>query len=98
MQGIHLIDGLIVVVYLARVVGGQLQAMDEPLEVQPFALTEVPWDELAFATMRRALHLFFADRRQGCFNTHVEDFVRPPASPRKTGHTPPSHREKSGIG
>ena len=51
---------VIVVVYLARVVGGQLQAMDETLEVQTFALTEVPWDELAFPSTRDALTEYLA--------------------------------------
>src|SRR5882724_4995715 len=46
---------VVVIVYLARVVGGQLQAMDETLEVRTFALAEVPWDELAFPSTRDAL-------------------------------------------
>jgi ADP-ribose pyrophosphatase YjhB (NUDIX family)/predicted RNA-binding Zn-ribbon protein involved in translation (DUF1610 family) len=51
---------VIVVVYLARVIGGQLQAMDETLEVQTFAPTEVPWDELAFPSTRDALTEYVA--------------------------------------
>jgi ADP-ribose pyrophosphatase YjhB (NUDIX family) len=51
---------VIVVVYLARVVGGQLQAMDETLEVQTFAPAEVPWDELAFPSTRDALTEYVA--------------------------------------
>jgi hypothetical protein len=33
----------------------------------------VPWDELAFRTVRRTLELFFDDRRQGRFGIHVAD-------------------------
>jgi len=51
---------VIVVVYLARVIGGQLQAMDETLEVQTFAPAEVPWDELAFPSTRDALTEYVA--------------------------------------
>lgn len=46
---------VVVVVYLAEVIGGELQAMDETLEVQTFALDEIPWDDLAFASTRDAL-------------------------------------------
>ena len=46
---------VVVIVYVAKVVGGQLQAMDEALEVRTFAPTEIPWEELAFASTRDAL-------------------------------------------
>lgn len=46
---------VVVVVYLAEVVGGQLQAMDETLEVRTFAPEEIPWDEIAFQSTRDAL-------------------------------------------
>ena len=51
---------VIVVVYLANVLGGQLQAMDETLEVQTFAPAAVPWPELAFPSTRDALHDYLA--------------------------------------
>jgi len=51
---------VVVVVYLANVVGGQLQAMDETLEVRTFTTTEIPWEELAFPSTRDALTDYFA--------------------------------------
>jgi ADP-ribose pyrophosphatase YjhB (NUDIX family) len=51
---------VVVVVYLADVVGGQLQAMDETLEVQTFSPAEIPWDELAFPSTRDALREYLA--------------------------------------
>ena len=51
---------VVVVVYLAQVVGGQLQAMDETLEVGTFTSAEVPWAELAFASTRDALTDYLA--------------------------------------
>src|SRR5215813_2917195 len=51
---------VIVIVYLARVIGGELQAMDETLEVRTFAPGEVPWDELAFPSTRDALTEYVA--------------------------------------
>jgi len=46
---------VVVVVYLAKVTGGDLQAMDETLEVRTFAPQEIPWDDLAFPSTRDAL-------------------------------------------
>lgn len=51
---------VVVVVYLADVVGGQLQAMDETLEVQTFSPAEIPWDDLAFPSTRDALQEYLA--------------------------------------
>jgi ADP-ribose pyrophosphatase YjhB (NUDIX family) len=51
---------VVVVVYMAEVVGGQLQAMDETLEVRTFSSDEVPWDELAFPSTRDALADYLA--------------------------------------
>jgi mutator protein MutT len=46
---------IIVIVYVASVVGGELQAGDETLEVRTFAPEEIPWEELAFPSTRDAL-------------------------------------------
>jgi ADP-ribose pyrophosphatase YjhB (NUDIX family) len=46
---------VIVVVYLADITGGELQAMDETLEVGVFTPEEIPWDDLAFMSTRDAL-------------------------------------------
>jgi ADP-ribose pyrophosphatase YjhB (NUDIX family) len=46
---------VVVVVYLAKVIAGELQAMDETLEVRMFAPQEIPWDDLAFPSTRDAL-------------------------------------------
>ncbi len=50
----------------------------ETLETQLFREEEIPWDELAFETMRRTLRHFFADRRRGLFQLHVEDIPQAP--------------------
>lgn len=51
---------VIVIVYAAEVIGGQLQAMDEALEVCTFSPAEIPWDELAFLSTRDALRDYVA--------------------------------------
>ncbi len=46
---------------------------EESLEVRLFHEHEIPWDELAFETVRRSLRLFFADRGAGTFVFRMED-------------------------
>lgn len=48
-------DEVAVVVYAARVMGGDLRANDECLEVAVFPPEQIPWDELAFTSTRQAL-------------------------------------------
>lgn len=51
---------VVVVVYLADIIGGELQPMDETLEVRAFALEEIPWEELAFTSTSDALRDYLA--------------------------------------
>ncbi|MGQ9857156.1 MAG: NUDIX hydrolase [Thermodesulfobacteriota bacterium] len=46
---------VIVVVYRAEVIGGELRPGDEALEARVFDNQEIPWDELAFPSTRDAL-------------------------------------------
>ena len=45
----------VVVVYLAKYTGGELQAGDETTEARVFGLKEIPWEDLAFPSTRDAL-------------------------------------------
>jgi len=67
--------------YLARLVDLDFAPGIESLEVQLFAEREIPWDELAFPTIRTTLELFFADRVKmregGHYGFHSRDIVRP---------------------
>ncbi len=49
-----------IIVYLVKVVGGPLKAMDETLEAATFAPDEIPWGELAFDSTRVALREYLA--------------------------------------
>ena len=51
----------------------------ESLEVALFDEADIPWDELAFSTIRRTLEHFFEDRRSGGFGLHVGQIERSPA-------------------
>lgn len=67
--------------YLARLRTLSFAPGVESLEVQLFAEHEIPWDDLAFPTIRKTLELFFADsvqvREGGRFGFHSHDIVRP---------------------
>ena len=47
----------------------------ESIEVRLFAEGEVPWDELAFRTVRETLKHYFEDRRRGQFQLHCADIA-----------------------
>ena len=59
--------------YLARMTSPALAPGSESLEARLFREDEVPWDEIAFRTVRETLHYFFDDRRRGRFCMHCAD-------------------------
>ena len=56
---------LIVIVYAARAVGGQLCTDDECLEAQLFTPEELPWDHLAFDSTQQALRDYLSSAPLG---------------------------------
>jgi ADP-ribose pyrophosphatase YjhB (NUDIX family) len=48
----------------------------ESQEVGLFRQEEIPWDTLAFATIRETLRCYFEDRRKGLFRTRAGDILR----------------------
>jgi len=53
---------VVVVVFEARIVGGEARTTPEALEVSPFAPRAIPWDEIAFKTTYWALRDWVAKR------------------------------------
>ena len=51
--------------YLATMQSPEFSAGDESLEVALFYEHEIPWDKLAFPTVKQTLEWFFADRAAG---------------------------------
>jgi ADP-ribose pyrophosphatase YjhB (NUDIX family) len=47
----------------------------ETIEAKLFSEDEIPWNELAFRTVRETLQLYFADRRRGQFGVHCADIA-----------------------
>ena len=61
--------------YRARMLDAHLDPGPETIEARLFREHEVPWDELAFRTVRQTLEHFFADRQRGSFGVHAGDIA-----------------------
>ncbi|WP_119153968.1 NUDIX hydrolase [Caldimonas tepidiphila] len=61
--------------YRATMLDTGLSPGPETIEAQLFSEAEIPWDELAFRTVRETLRLYFADRERGGFGVHVLDIA-----------------------
>jgi ADP-ribose pyrophosphatase YjhB (NUDIX family) len=61
--------------YRARLVDTDFAPGPETIEAQLFSEAEVPWDELAFRSVRTTLECWFADRRRGAFGVHCIDIA-----------------------
>ena len=59
--------------YRARLLSDQFDPGSETIEARLYAENEIPWDEIAFRTVKETLELFFSDRRAGGFTVHDVD-------------------------
>lgn len=59
--------------FRARLLDLNYQSGIESLETRLFTEAEIPWDEIAFRTVRATLELYFEDRRGGDFEFHFGD-------------------------
>ena len=61
--------------YRARLLDTAFAPGPESIEARLFAEAEVPWDELAFRTVRETIRCWFDDRRRGQFGLHCADIA-----------------------
>lgn len=59
------------ILFRARLLEPEFRAGAETLDVKLFAESDIPWDRLAFATVRNTLTHYYADRRAGEFKFHM---------------------------
>jgi ADP-ribose pyrophosphatase YjhB (NUDIX family) len=59
--------------YLAQLTSDQFAPGPETQEAQLFTEAQIPWDEIAFRTVRETLLRYFDDRRRGHFGLHTID-------------------------
>jgi ADP-ribose pyrophosphatase YjhB (NUDIX family) len=61
--------------YRAQLLSTDFDPGHETMEARLFAEAEIPWDDIAFRTVKETLTRYFADRRLGQFGTHVVDIT-----------------------
>lgn len=78
MQGLYTVLNVVRVgqlhmFYRARLLDTDFAPGPETIEAQLFDEADVPWDELAFRTVRETLKRYFDDRKRGQFDVHCAD-------------------------
>jgi ADP-ribose pyrophosphatase YjhB (NUDIX family) len=78
MQGLYTVlnvarVGQVHFFYRARLLDTGFNPGPETIEARLFREDEVPWDEIAFRTVKETLRRWFDDRRQGQFGIHCAD-------------------------
>ena len=61
--------------YRAKLTSDQFDPGYETQEAKLFTEAEIPWDEIAFRTVKVTLEHFFKDKSLGTFNVHEIDIV-----------------------
>lgn len=61
--------------YRARLLSDRFNPGHETIEARLFTEDEIPWDEIAFRTVKETLERYFADRRTGHFGMHTVDIA-----------------------
>ena len=59
------------ILFRARLLDPDIRPGAETLEARLFAEDEVPWDQIAFASIRNALTHYYADRAAGAYPFHM---------------------------
>ncbi|WP_367068568.1 NUDIX hydrolase [Oryzisolibacter sp. LB2S] len=67
--------GQVHIFYLATLQSDRFAPGHETIEARLFTEDEIPWDEIAFRTVKKTLEQYFADRRAGHFGMHSFDIV-----------------------
>ena len=61
--------------YRAKLLSDQFNPGTETIEARLFTEAEIPWDEIAFRTVKETLERYFADRRAGHYGIHMVDIT-----------------------
>ena len=65
--------GQVHIYFRAQLLSASFAPGPETIEARLFDEVDIPWDALAFRTVRETLKYFFADRRAGRFSVHCAD-------------------------
>jgi ADP-ribose pyrophosphatase YjhB (NUDIX family) len=61
--------------YRAKLTSDQFNPGFETMEAKLFAEADIPWDEIAFRTVKVTLEKYFSDRTKGNFSVHEADIT-----------------------
>jgi ADP-ribose pyrophosphatase YjhB (NUDIX family) len=61
--------------FRARLLNDRFDPGHETIEARLFSEDEIPWEEIAFRTVKETLVRFFEDRRKGRFEVHTLEIV-----------------------
>ena len=61
--------------YMARLLSDRFDPGHETIEARLFTEDEIPWEEIAFRTVKETLLRYFEDRRAGRFSVHNMDIT-----------------------
>lgn len=61
--------------YLATLLSPHFNPGHETIEARLFSESEIPWDDIAFRTVKETLKRYFDDRRSGVFTIHTTDIT-----------------------
>jgi len=59
--------------YRGRLLNDRFDPGPETIEARLFTQQDIPWDELAFRTVKATLQHYFADLARGHFDVHTGD-------------------------
>ncbi len=61
--------------YRAKLLSDEFNPGTETMEARLFSEDEIPWNEIAFHTVKETLKRYYSDRRAGQFSIHAVDMV-----------------------
>ncbi len=61
--------------YRAKLTSAQFDPGFETMEAKLFSEADIPWEEIAFRTVKVTLERYFADKAKGSFGVHEEDIT-----------------------
>ena len=67
--------GQVHIFYLAKLLSDRFDPGHETIEARLFTQDEIPWEEIAFRTVKETLVRYFEDRAKGNFAVHNLDIV-----------------------
>lgn len=68
--------GQVYMLHLGELKDGEYGVGEESLACSLFAESDIPWDDIAFESIKKTLTHYFSDRKTGHFPLHIETIVK----------------------